>query len=205
MGHANNNTVSLQAGKVTGDVAGGLAGTSGWAAAKNNTVTITGGEVGGTVGGGKATSGEATDNTVTITGGQVNGHVYGGYSATGTTIRNTVNLGDGVNAMTAGYHLDEIYGGNQADVAGNTLNVKTNVEAKNIKNFEKITFHYNTSFAAGTPLLKLTDGAGTTIKNLSNIEIKEFLGKCTVMENAYGITITDGEAPLSNTTGNQAP
>ena len=104
------------------------------------------------------TSGEATDNSVTITGGQVNGHVYGGYSATGKTIRNTVNLGDGVNAMTAGYHLDEIYGGNQADVAGNTLNVKTNVEAKNIKNFEKINFYYNTSFAAGTPLLKLTDG-----------------------------------------------
>ena len=25
------------------------------------------------------------------------------------TIRNTVNLGDGVNAMTAGYHLGEIY------------------------------------------------------------------------------------------------
>ncbi|MGP1586647.1 MAG: autotransporter subunit beta, partial [Schwartzia sp. (in: firmicutes)] len=75
---------------------------------------------------------------------------------------------------------------------GNTLNVKTNVKAENIENFEKINFYKNGSVNAATALLKLTGGVGTTIDSLKNIKAEGFVGKYTLIENGAGITINQG-------------
>ena len=194
-GEVKGNKVTLQGGKVTGDVAGGVVETNGTGTATKNEVLVTGGEVTGAVYGSSTSGGgKATDNTVTITGGKLH-DVYGGFTdaAASETTGNTVNLGDGEHAMAAGYQIGKISGGNHADVTGNTLNVKTHVEAGNIANFETIRFYKNASITNANPLLSLTGGVGTTIKSLQKIEMRgDFLGKYTLLQNSNGITISEG-------------
>ncbi|MGP1586566.1 MAG: hypothetical protein ACTTH3_08615, partial [Schwartzia sp. (in: firmicutes)] len=135
-GQVKGNKVTLNGGKVLGDVAGGVVETNGTGDAVENEVTVTGGEVIGEVNGGAAIGGgKALKNTVTITGGKLH-DVYGGFTnaAANKTTGNTVNLGDGEHTMAAGYQIGKIFGGNHADITGNTLNVKTNVKAENIEN-----------------------------------------------------------------------
>ncbi|MGP1470720.1 MAG: hypothetical protein ACTTJE_03905 [Schwartzia sp. (in: firmicutes)] len=210
-GEVKGNKVTLNGGKVLADITGGVVDAYGSGDAIENEVTVTGGEVAGAVYGG-ATSGDgkALKNTVTITGGKLH-NVYGGFTdaAVNKTTGNTVNLGDGEHAMAAGYQIGKIFGGNHADITGNTLNVKTNVTAENIENFAKIKFHYNeTAVDLGAAFLTLTEGAGITIPSLANIEAdgeltKVAFGKSlSLVFNAGSITITDGKNTKSDITGN---
>lgn len=136
------------------------AGTTGGSA--NNTVTLAGtgtGSVTNVYGGvitNAVNAGDVTGNTVTITGGTVTGAVYGGHTVgTGKTTGNAVNLGDGSAAtLAAGTNIDNaaFYGGNKADVTGNTLNVMVkDAKAQKAQNFENYTFHLTDHIAANKP------------------------------------------------------
>ena len=103
-----------------------------------------------------ANTGDVTGNTVTLTGGTVTDAVYGGYTnGSGKTTGNHVNLGDGSAATLAtGTNLDNaaLYGGNQSDVTGNTLNVMVkDAKAQKAQNFENYTFHLTDHIAADKP------------------------------------------------------
>ena len=103
-----------------------------------------------------ANTGDVTGNTVTLTGGTVTDAVYGGYTnGSGKTTGNHVNLGDGSAAtLAAGTNLDNaaLYGGNQSDVTGNTLNVMVkDAKVQKAQNFENYTFHLTDHIAADKP------------------------------------------------------
>ena len=153
--------------------------------AEGNTVTISGGSV-QDVFGASVDLGNATGNIVTINGGTVH-NIWGGSSDSGETKNNTVNLGDGTHALAPGTTIGKIYGGNQADVSGNKLNVKANATAENIGNFDKVTFYLRSGGVTQTetaPLLTLTDTAGTNV-NLGSIGVDGWVkGKRILMENA---------------------
>ncbi len=107
-----------------------------------------------------ANGGNATGNTVTLTGGTVTGAVYGGYTeGSGKTTGNTVNIGADPTTLRQGdastlaagtnFAAAELYGGNKADAAGNTLNVTVkDAAAKKAQNFDKYTFYLTNSVAA---------------------------------------------------------
>ena len=180
--------------------------------AKGNKVNISGGTVasapgtGGTVYGGyisSATSaGGATGNSVTITGGSM-GDVYGGFTTgTGKTTGNTVNLGDGTNAMASGTSITgTLAGGNGADTTGNTLNVKTNAAAANIKNFENLAFYVNSSaLNAANPMLTLNSATNNLDWRKLTVDASKFNGTIStfepynlvLMRNAAGISFMKG-------------
>ena len=182
--------------------------------AKGNKVNISGGTVasapgtGGTVYGGyisSATSaGGATGNSVTITGGSM-GDVYGGFTTgTGKTTGNTVNLGDGTNAMASGTSITgTLAGGNGADMTGNTLNVKTNAAAANIKNFENLAFYVNSSaLNAANPMLTLNSATNNLDWRKLTVDASKFNGTIStfepynlvLMQNAAGMSATSAQA-----------
>ena len=201
------NTVNLTSGTVR-NIYGGFTSSDG-GSATGNKVNISGGTVGtgGTVYGGyipSATStGSATGNSVTITGGSM-GDVYGGFTAgTGKATGNTVNLGDGEHSLAATIN-GTIYGGFTAgtDTTGNTLNVKTNAAAANIKNFENLAFYVNSSaLNATSPMLTLSSGATNNLdwRNLT-VDASKFSGTIStfepynlvLMQNAAGISFMKG-------------
>ena len=201
------NTVNLISGTVR-NIYGGFTSSDG-GSATGNKVNISGGTVGtgGTVYGGyisSATStGSATGNSVTITGGSM-GDVYGGFTAgTGKTTGNTVNLGDGEDSLAAGTTINgTIYGGNGADTTGNTLNVKTNAAAANIKNFENLAFYVNSSaLNAANPMLTLSSGATNNLDwRKLTVDASKFSGTIStfepynlvLMQNAAGISFMKG-------------
>ena len=134
-GNATGNTVTIAGGAVTGDVHGAaLTRADAAGEATKNIVNISAGTVGGTVYGAKnAGTGAATGSTITITGGTLH-DVYGGHAASGATTGNTVNLGmadtpagAAGTPVAAGTSIGNIYGGNQASVTGNVLNVYDSV------------------------------------------------------------------------------
>ncbi|AME04449.1 hypothetical protein AXE86_10395 [Selenomonas sp. oral taxon 136] len=199
------NTVNLMSGTVR-NIYGGFTSSDG-GSATGNKVNISGGTVGtgGTVYGGyisSATSaGGATGNRVTITGGSM-GDVYGGFTTgTGKTTGNTVNLGDGEHSLSATIN-GTIYGGNGADTTGNTLNVKTNVAAANIKNFENLAFYVNSSaLNAASPMLTLNSGATNNLDwRKLTVDASKFNGTIStfepynlvLMQNAAGISFMKG-------------
>ena len=132
----------------------------------NNKVTLKGtgaGSIANVYGGAvtkAANGGNATGNTVTLTGGTVTGAVYGGFAAgSGKTTGNTVNIGADPTTLRQGdastlaagtnFATAELYGGNKADAAGNTLNVTVkDAAAKKAQNFDKYTFYLTNSVAA---------------------------------------------------------
>ena len=187
-GIAKGNHVIIEGGTVQQAVYGGYTERGAGSAdgsAEGNTVTISGGTV-QDVFGASVDLGSAAGNIVTINGGTVH-DIWGGFSASGETRNNTVNLGDGTHALAPGTTIGKIYGGNQADVSGNKLNVKANATAENIGNFDKVTFYLRSGGVTQTetaPLLTLTDTAGTTV-NLGSIGVDGWVkGKRILMENA---------------------
>ena len=124
-------------------------------------LTVSGGTVPGETYGGYSKVGKATGNEVTLKGGTLKGDIYGGYSAAdGETTGNTVTL-SGADVRAA-----VVSGGNGAAVTGNTLNVAVGgVKVKNIKNFERISFAAPKAPVNGEPLLVLTDGNDTDLKD----------------------------------------
>ena len=207
-GTVKENTATLKGGNVHGSIYGGLAGHGASGDVVENKVTIEGGTVTGTekvYGGYAAENGNVKGNTVTIKGGTLS-EIYGGYSdGTGEVSGNTVNLGDGKSAMAAGYAINgTLFGGqNTADpnkVSNNTLNVKTNATAYNIKNFSTINFNFNAYTNTTQSLLTLNDSHGTTIERLSDLKLKDVpRGSGTLIENASGLTINSYSGALKLT------
>ena len=197
-GDVTGNTVAISSGMAQ-DVYGGQARGG---SATGNTVTITGGTA-RDVYGGQASSSSATGNTVTITGGTVRS-IDGGRSAQGAATGNTVNLGDGKSDY-AGQVNGIINGGSGmaygADYrTGNTLNVYDNAGAANIRNFEKINFHFNEHVNKTAAMLTLSDAGGTTIGSLGELTVEGAHNhKGTLIKNTHGITISDGENRLTKT------
>ena len=170
-GQATGNTVTITGGAVTGDVHGAaLTQADAAGEATKNIVNISAGTVGGTVYGAKnAGTGAATGSMITITGGTLH-DVYGGHAASGATTGNIVNLGTADTPagaagtpVAAGTSIGNIYGGNQASVTGNVLNVYDSVTAANVDKFEKVNFNVTSNVAAGDTLLTLTNGAASHI------------------------------------------
>ena len=201
-GQATGNTVTIDGGAVTGDVHGAaLTQADAAGEATKNIVNISAGTVGGTVYGAKnAGTGAATGSTITITGGTLH-DVYGGHAASGATTGNTVNLGTADTPagaagtpVAAGTSIGNIYGGNQASVTGNVLNVYDSVTAANVDKFEKVNFNVTSNVAAGDTLLTLTNGAASHIDwnkmSLNNLN-------ALVPSNTTGHLLT-----LVNSTGN---
>ena len=200
------NTVNLMSGTVR-NIYGGFTSSDG-GSATGNKVNISGGTVGtgGTVYGGyisSATSaGGATGNSVTITGGSM-GDVYGGFTTgTGKTTESTVNLGDGEHSLAAGTTINgTIYGGSGTDTTGNTLNVKTNAAAANIKNFENLAFYVNSSaLNAAHPMLTLSSATNNLDWRKLTVDASKFSGTIStfepynlvLMQNAAGISFMKG-------------
>ena len=161
-GAAQNNEVMIAGGTSSDDVHGGYTYDGG--AATGNKVTLTGGVVNGLVYGGYTNNGgDATGNTVTLTGGKVTDKVYAGYAdGGGATTNNTVNLGNGT-GLAAGADLSgtSIYGGNQSNVTGNTLNVKgKNMTVKTAGKFENYTFYLGNDVKDGDTLLTFAQAGG---------------------------------------------
>ena len=197
------NTAIIEGGSATAlgkAVYGGF--TDGTGKVEGNHVIVTGGSV-KNVYGGHAQSGDATGNTVTITGGTVQ-NIDGGRSPGGNATGNTVNLGDGKSDY-AGQVNGVINGGSGmtygADYrTGNTLNVYDNAGAANIRNFAKINFHFNEHVNKTAAMLTLSDAGGTTIGSLGELTVEGAHNhKGTLIKNAHGITISDGENRLTKT------
>ena len=197
------NTAIIEGGSATAlgkAVYGGF--TDGTGKVEGNHVIVTGGSV-KNVYGGHAQSGDATGNTVTITGGTVQ-NIDGGRSPGGNATGNTVNLGDGKSDY-AGQVNGVINGGSGmtygADYrTGNTLNVYDNAGAANIRNFAKINFHFNEHVNETAAMLTLSDASGTTIGSLGELTVEGAHNhKGTLIKNAHGITISDGENRLTKT------
>ena len=210
-GDAVGNRVYLHAGGLVNEaVSGGsVYGASG--SAENNHVVIESGRVNDVIYGGCigiASTGHATGNTVTITGGEIRGHVYGGFTyGNGDVTGNIVNIGDGAHDLATGTSIQKsIYGGSNdggsGTISGNILNVKASASAQNIHNFDTINFYFTNTLS---PKLTLSDTAGTTIKRLRDITVNGFatIGTSTLIENANGITVSEGSSSVS-TTGDTA-
>ncbi|ERL25110.1 outer membrane autotransporter barrel domain protein [Mitsuokella sp. oral taxon 131 str. W9106] len=198
--NAKKNVAEVSGGAITNLYGGALTGAAASGDATGNAVKVSGGAVTNLYGGAltdAAATGNATGNTVTITGGTLNGDVYGGHTAgTGKTTGNTVNLGDEDGAYSAATAVNgTLYGGSDsADVAGNVLNVNANAQAKNIRNFETIRFNFKPTQNAASPLLRLTDTAGTALDWRSIKTTGNAIGDgriVTLLENttAGGLTI----------------
>ncbi|EEX77841.1 outer membrane autotransporter barrel domain protein [Selenomonas sputigena ATCC 35185] len=207
-GSATENTATLNAGTVNGNLYGAsLSATGATGSATKNKVELQGGSVTGSVYGSHiadgAATGSATASTVTVTGGTVSGDIYGGFTnGSGATTGNTVDLGDGTNIGAISV-TGTIHGGNKADASGNTLDVKTNAQAGNIKNFESVKLTLKSSaFNPANALLRLTGGAQTTELDWSKLEVdttalaaapKSYEAyRVKLMENANGISFMKG-------------
>ena len=197
------NTAIIDGGSATAlgkAVYGGF--TDGTGKVEGNHVIVTGGSV-KNVYGGHARSGDATGNTVTITGGTVQ-NIDGGRSPGGNATGNTVNLGDGKSDY-AGQVNGVINGGSGmtygADYrTGNTLNVYDNAGAANIRNFEKINFHFNEHVNKTAAMLTLSDAGGTTIGSLGELTVEGAHNhKGTLIKNAHGVAVLDGVNRLAKT------
>ena len=209
-GAATKNIAELSGGNVTGDLYGAaITATGATQNATENEVKLSSGNVAGTVYGGALTdagaTGVATGNKITFTGAAtVGGDVYAGYTAgNGATTGNTVNLGDKTHTFT-GSVTGTVHGGSNAgDVTDNTLNINTNANVGNVKNFDKLVFDLNTTVNQANTMLNLTGGAATnnldwrklsvTSLNMSSANIKTYEPyKIKLMENANGISFMKG-------------
>lgn len=171
-----NNKVIITGGTITaitGSIPGIYGGHTGsnTGVASGNEVRITGGNVtaAGIYGGAASSNGSARDNTVELSGGTiVGGFVYGGHSAaTGATTNNTVTLSGATILDISGQPNSGIYGGNQADFTGNTLNVWNytgSSSVANVAHFQYYNFLLPASLQGALNVTGTVDfnGSGTT-------------------------------------------
>ena len=199
-GSALKSRVDVTGGAVTGDVYGGqIVDTGATGSVTESQVNLTGGSVGGSVYGGRTNgSGFAKDNIVNITGGTLH-DVYGGFAQAGKATGNTVNLGTATNAVAAGTSVGTIWGGNSS-AAGNTLNVNSRqANAADVKNFENVNFDAAHNVSHGDTLLRLTNGANTSIdwlkmklKNLDAVTASPTTNHIlTLVNSANDVTFTN--------------
>lgn len=138
---ANNNTVTINEGLITGDIFGGYS-TGKKGEAIGNTVNINGGEINGDIYGAyKNSSGYITDNVVNITNGKIEGTVYAGaLESTGDFKNNGIIVtgGDLKNTDLAGFDINNVKGVeniycNINDFTGEIRNINrfTNIKIEN--------------------------------------------------------------------------
>ncbi|MDO4795992.1 MAG: hypothetical protein Q4A28_08665, partial [Brachymonas sp.] len=177
-----NNTVTITAGTVTGQVIGGKAGRAAGNLADGNTVIINGAdaEIRGQIMGGHGRN--ATNNTVRISAGKIANNVYGGYADAGTTPSGAEQMQATGNKLIIEGQPNfferivsgqltgpELYGGYSQTASanvrtGNTLEMRTkDVAVKNIHNFERINFYLPADIEADDKVLTLTDSKGADI------------------------------------------
>lgn len=164
--------------------------------------------MGGNIYGGRTNgSGFAKDNTVNITGGTLH-DVYGGFAQAGKATGNTVNLGTATNAVAAGTSVGTIWGGNSS-ASGNTLNINSrNANAADVKNFENVNFDASHNVSHGDTLLRLTNGANTSIdwskmklKNLDAVTASPTTNHIlTLVDSANDVTFTNYDAARARET-----
>lgn len=140
-GNADSNAVTVEDGKITGQINGGRAGNG---RADGNTVTVTGGTIDGAAAaggeknaiiGGNGVAG-AKGNAVDISGGDITGSIYGGFSETGD-----VGAEDGHNKVTISggtfqTGTDKVIGGYAA--AGNAVHNEVEVTLAADGSFEDV-------------------------------------------------------------------
>jgi hypothetical protein len=170
-GAASRNEVIIKNNAAVNDfVYGGRAQGDTGATADDNTVTIDGGTITGDVMGGYVSGNgnnfapvQADNNTVNISGGTLNGNVYGGFvedgagSAKGNTI--TISGSPAFNSVSiiSGGGLGS--GGSDDVFTGNTLNLRTPITVGNVQNFEFYNFYLPAAFTAGDTML-IVSGTG---------------------------------------------
>ncbi|MBF1706755.1 MAG: hypothetical protein HXO80_08825, partial [Selenomonas sp.] len=140
-----------------------------------------------------AADGTASGNKVSVTGGTVNGNIAGArakYNATNAVSNgNTVTFGaeDGSHGdlgatLAAGMTVygtnyqdtsgDVIFDGNDAAVAGNTLNVNAkNVTVGAVRNFENFNFNLGDTAKDGDTMLSLTQAGGFGTVSNPNVKV----------------------------------
>lgn len=174
---ANNNTVTINEGLITGDIFGGYS-TGKKGEAIGNTVNINGGEINGDIYGAyKNSSGYITDNVVNITNGKIEGTVYAGaLESTGDFKNNGIIVtgGDLKNTDLAGFDINNVKG---------VENIYCNIndftgEIRNINKFTDIKI----------------ENSATTIGEINNLDESGF-----VIENLQGILdVSDSDVTVGN-------
>ncbi len=180
-GNALYNTVNISGGSVStsgkGLVYGGYSRSGD---ANYNRLNITDGNISSktTLIGGFSAAGNASNNTVSIIGGSGNGNVY---VHGGITMNSSGNANGNKIYIYVPARLKEVSGGvyltgsdedgfnynvvNDGDLfAGNELYIgEKSVSAKNIYNFEKLSFRLPSSYSTGDAMLTLTGGEATDL------------------------------------------
>lgn len=159
--------------------------------ASGNSLDLTNVEVTGDVVGGYSESGDATDNMVVVSDVvKVSGNIYGGYvgSGEGNAINNTVTL-----KGNADVSASNIYGGNTADITGNTLTIDGwSGQVGSLNNFDTINLDH---IAIGTaPVIQTI---GTEDSNISDAALN--VGSVHVQS---GVDIAVGDSIVMISGGN---
>ncbi len=159
--------------------------------ASGNSLDLTNVEVTGDVVGGYSESGDATDNMVVVSDVvKVSGNIYGDYvgSGEGNAINNTVTL-----KGNADVSASNIYGGNTADITGNTLTIDGwSGQVGSLNNFDTINLDH---IAIGTaPVIQTI---GTEDSNISDAALN--VGSVHVQS---GVDIAVGDSIVMISGGN---
>lgn len=170
---ANNNTVTINEGLITGDIFGGYS-TGKKGEAIGNTVNINGGEIIGDIYGAyKNSTGNITNNVVNISGGKIEGTVYAGALESSGDFKNngiTVTGGNLKNTDLAGFDVNLQNGSENIYL---TINNFTG-EIKSIKNFNNINFQ-NLNWQNGGTVLKIGNADNSSLAN-TNINLISIAG-----------------------------
>lgn len=221
--HAQNNSVTITAGTVTGQVVGGIGARAAGGLANGNTVLVDGehAHIQGEIRGG--TGRNATHNIVHIRAGTIAHDVIGGYNTFGTLRPGTPQmLATGNTLVIEGQPqfaprtingravLPSLYGGfstnpdpRKRDVrTGNTLHMRThNIALRNVHNFERIHFYLPANIAADAQVLTLNDAAGV---DLSRSQISVELPAGATLKKGQRVQLIHASAgPLTTNIGKQ--
>ncbi|MDR1890499.1 MAG: hypothetical protein LBQ81_14220, partial [Zoogloeaceae bacterium] len=158
----------------------------------------------GAIWGGGVSLGDANGNTINISGGTfINTQIHAGYlgsTSSGTAINNIVTI-----EGTPSFSGVGLYGGFQANnssfasdlISGNTLNLKTSVNIKNLKNFQYLNFYLPTTLANGGAMLTIESGGTADITDsIVNVGID---GRASPL--AVGNTVKLIDASVGTLTG----
>lgn len=133
-------------------------------------------------------------NSITVNRGTIN-TIFGGFTEQGNAINNTVTIKGGT--------IDIIYGGKSNsggdDTGGNSLNLHTNLNIKQLRNFEFLNFYLPTTIANGNTMLGVSSEAVDLNNCTINIELDgtqpPFVDGdvITLIDNVTGTPDNDGQ------------